>query len=356
MKSAYLLAGTRFTKLFRILKRHGMGISFKFFLRFLFLFQNGIWASLFYRKERKLFRERIKAQELPANPIFIIGHWRTGSTYLHQLLALDEQFATCNLFQSSIPDSFLSSRKSYEPIMSKALKGNRPMDQVKLGMDEPQEDEYALFRMSTHSPLEDLVFPKGSDYFLTSYRNFVPKNSKEKEEWKDALILFYKKIMIAGGGNKILLMKNPFHSMRIPLLKELFPQARFIVIDRNPEVLIPSTIRMWDIVGRQNAMNRKWKSPEFVEVVRFYKRVRKKMKEDLADIPTDRKISIQFEQLEAEPVSVVKRIYEHFQLPFNSNFDQGLHGFIHSNRAYKKNTYQLSDKQVKILQHEFQEL
>ncbi len=356
MKSAYLLAGTRFTKLFRIFKRHGMGISFKFFIRFLFLLQNGIWASIFYRKERKLFCKRIKAQQLPADPIFIIGHWRTGSTYLHQLLALDEQFATCNLFQSSIPDSFLSSRKSYEPIMSKVLKGNRPMDQVKLGMDEPQEDEYALFRMSTHSPLEDLIFPKDKAYFLKPYSDFIPKNEEDLQEWKNALMLFYKKIMIAGGDNKKLLMKNPFHSMRIPLLKELFPQARFIVIDRNPEVLIPSTIRMWDIVGRQNAMNRQWKTPEFVEVVKFYKRLREKMKEDLTDIPISRKISIQFDRLEAEPVSVVKRIYEHFQLPYNNNFDQSLRGFIQSNRGYKKNTYQLSKKQVQILKHELQEL
>jgi len=240
--------------------------------------------------------------------------------------------------------------------MSKVLKGNRPMDQVKLGMDEPQEDEYALFRMSTHSPLEDLIFPKDKAYFLKPYSDFIPKNEEDLQEWKNALMLFYKKIMIAGGDNKKLLMKNPFHSMRIPLLKELFPQARFIVIDRNPEVLIPSTIRMWDIVGRQNAMNRQWKTPEFVEVVKFYKRLREKMKEDLTDIPISRKISIQFDRLEAEPVSVVKRIYEHFQLPYNNNFDQSLRGFIQSNRGYKKNTYQLSKKQVQILKHELQEL
>ena len=354
MKSAYLLAGTRFSRLFRILKRHGMGISFRFILRFLFLFQNGIWASIFHRKEKRLFSERIKAQQLPVDPVFIIGHWRTGSTYLHQLLALDEQFTTCNLFQSSIPDSFLSSRKSYEPIMSKALKGNRPMDQVKLGMDEPQEDEYALFRMSTQSPLEDLVFPKGKDYFLMSYNDFIPKDSKEKEEWKDALILFYKKIMIAGGGNKILLMKNPFHSMRITLLKELFPKARFIVIDRNPEVLIPSTMRMWSIVGRQNTMNRKWKDPEFIEVVKFYRRLRKKITVDLANIPANQKIYIHFDQLETEPVATVKRIYRHFNLPYNDKFNQGLLDFIESNSDYKKNKYQLTKEQTQILKDELQ--
>ena len=34
-----------------------------------------------------LFARRLQTAELPDDPIVVIGHWRSGTTYLHQLLA-----------------------------------------------------------------------------------------------------------------------------------------------------------------------------------------------------------------------------------------------------------------------------
>ena len=314
-----------------------MSLCPKYLVRFLFLFQNGIWASIFYRKEKKIYAEKIKNHQLPDNPIIIIGHWRTGSTFLHQLLSLDENLVTSNVFQGSIPDSFLTSRKSYEPIMGRALKGTRPMDQVKLSMDEPLEDEYALIRLCSYSPLERLIFPKSDTYFLDEYPGFLPKDEKKLEEWKEALIHFYKKLTLEN--NKVILIKNPFHSFRIKVLNEIFPNARFIHIVRHPHKVVPSTIRMWDIVGQQNAMNGKWKKPTVKNTSVLYSKMLKQIDADIKELPKERYVELKFEEMEKNPIEELKNIYSHLNVQFTEQFEKQLNDFLISVKEYQKNKY-----------------
>ncbi len=338
MKMAYLIAGMRLSGFLNLIRKNGMSIAPKYLVRFSFLFQNGIWASIFHKKEKKLFASKIEQQQLPDDPVIIIGHWRTGSTFLHQLLNLDKQFVTSNLFQASIPDSFLSSRKSYEPIMGKVLKGTRPMDQVRLGLDEPLEDEYALFRLSGYSPLERLIFPKSKQYFLQLSPGFLPEGEK-LDQWKDAFVHFYKKLILEN--QKIILIKNPFHSLRINLLNEIFPNARYIHIIRHPYKVVPSTIRMWDIVGSQNAMNKKWTQPTTKEVAGFLLSMENQIKKDTKHLPQNRQSLIKFEDLEKNPVKMVQSIYNKLELSFTDDFEKSLNEFLSSVKDYKKNTYSL---------------
>ncbi len=340
MKSAYLIAGMRLSKFIKLLLKNGMSFSPKYLVRFLFLFQNGIWASIFYRKEKSVYKDKIANCNLQKDPIIIIGHWRTGSTFLHQLLALDSNLITSNVFQGSIPDSFLTSRKSYEPIMSRALKGTRPMDQVKLSMDEPLEDEYALFRLSAYSPLERLVFPKSSEYFLNQFPGFLPKG-KKLEEWKMALKLFYKKLTLEN--NKTILIKNPFHSFRMKVLNEAFPEARYVHIIRHPHKVIPSTIRMWDIVGKQNAMNGKWVKPSCKEVSDLLVRMTTQIQNDSKVLPVERFYELRFEELEKNPIQEIKLLYEHLNVEFKPVFEKQLENFVVSVKGYQKNKYEISE-------------
>ncbi|MFP4023358.1 MAG: sulfotransferase family protein [Thiohalospira sp.] len=346
MKMAYLIAGMRLPGFLKLIRKNGMSISPKYLVRFLFLFQNGIWASIFHEKEKKLFAQKIKNHQLPDDPVIIIGHWRTGSTFLHQLLNLDNQFVTSNLFQGSIPDSFLSSRKSYEPIMGKVLKGTRPMDQVKLGLDEPLEDEYALFRLSGYSPLKRLVFPKSDQYFLKLFPGFLPAENEELEKWENALAYFYKKLTLEN--NKTILIKNPFHSLRINTLNKIFPKARYIHIIRHPYKVVPSTIRMWNIVGTQNTMNKKWKKPGTGDVTEVLLEMEEKIKNETRQLSKNRYTLVKFEELEINPVKVLQSIYNDLELHFSDDFNKALNQFLASVKDYKKNKYMLpqDDKEI----------
>ena len=341
MKSAYLIAGIRLSGFLKLVINNGITLYPKYIVRFLFLFQNGVWASIFHRKEQKLFGHKIENQTLSDNPVIIIGHWRTGSTFLHQLLSIDANFVTSTVFQASLPDSFLSSRKSYEPIMSRMIKGTRPMDQVKLGLDEPLEDEYAIFRLSGFSPLEQIIFPKKGNYFLKNYPGFLPKMEK-LGEWKKALILFYKKLLVYN--NQIILIKNPFHSTRLNVLNDIFPNARYIHIIRHPYKVVPSTQRMWDIVGSQNSMNRNWMKPSIKEVSEIYNQMLEEIDQAKNNLPEKRFYEVKFEDFENNPKEEIKSIYNHFGLQYSDKLDLSLDDFLSTIKDYKKNEYTLSNE------------
>ncbi|MEZ5198903.1 MAG: sulfotransferase [Bacteroidales bacterium] len=346
MKHSYLLAGTTFSKFTKMLLRNGFSLYPAYFLRLLFLLQNGIWASLFKWKEKRKNRAILNDFPVPANPLFIVGHWRTGSTFLHQLLSLDNQLSAPTVFQVSIPDSFLVSRKYYEPVMSRMMGTYRPMDKVKIGFDEPQEDEYALIKLAGGSPLEKLIFPDRDDYFLNNYSDFIPKND-HLIEWKREFNHFLKKLSFQSG--KRLVLKNPFHSMRIPLLAEMFPDAVFIHIHRHPYAVVPSTQNMWNIVGKQNRLKRKWKEPEIEDVANLLDKMYEKVQADLKELPESRWFEIRFEEFEKDPVSNLQKMYECLNLTFSDEYTAALNEKLLQLKGHKKNKYVLSDEHKKLI-------
>ncbi|UCG27632.1 MAG: sulfotransferase, partial [Bacteroidales bacterium] len=303
-------------------------------------------------QEKKRFGVKLDSIALPEDPIFIIGHWRTGSTFLHQLLNLDDRLTSPTVFQVSAPDSFLISRRYYKPIMTRMLKTVRPMDRVKLGFDEPQEDEYAILKMGITTPLEKLIFPADNNYFLSDFTSFLP-NENEKEHWKESFYRFTRKLTLQTG--KRIVFKNPFHSLRIELLNEMFPKAYFIHIYRNPFIVIPSTIRMWSIVGKQNCLTRYRSDPSLAEVTGTYKKFTERIRTSLENIPPYRFSEVKFETFEADPLSMLKTIYKHMNLPFSSANEQKVTSFLKEVKDYKKNIYVLSPEEEDLISGELQD-
>ncbi len=344
MNHSYFLAGTTLGNFIKLLRKNGFTLHSNYFIRLLFLFQNGLWASFLKGYERRKLGEKLRNHPVPENPVFIVGHWRTGSTFLHQLINLDPQFVAPTVFQNSIPDSFLVSRKYYEPIMTKVMEKKRPMDNVALGFDEPQEDEYGLMKLTLDSPLIKLIFPQNDDYFLKNYEDFVPENV---EKWKKEMFYFCKKLDYASG--KRLVLKNPFHSMRIPLLAGMFPKAEFIHISRNPYDVIPSTLNMWNIVGSQNRLKKRWKAPRLEDVAAVCSRMTKKINTDLGKLPDETHYEIRFEDLEKNPVEELKKLYKYFNWDFTDSFENRIKSHLESLKGFKKNKFVLSESDKKII-------
>jgi hypothetical protein len=312
----------------------------------LFLFQNGIWASFFKFKEKQKYFHLLENYPVPTNPIFIVGHWRTGSTFLHQLLSIDDQLAAPTVFQISIPDSFLVSEKYYRPIMSRMMGAHRPMDRVKLGFDEPQEDEYALLKLAPGSPLEKLIFPGDDGFFLNNYLDFTPE-IQHLDNWKKEFFYFMKKLSYKTG--KRILLKNPFHSLRIPLLNSMFPDALFIHIHRHPYEVVPSAINMWNIVGKQNRLKKKWKEPEIGDVINCMDKMYTKIREDLKELPKEKWYELEFSEFEKDPINQLKRIYRHLGLSFSDQYLTVLEEKLKQLKGHKKNKYVLSEADRKLI-------
>jgi hypothetical protein len=345
MKHSYILAGTTSGKLLKLIFTNGLSFHPKILFRFLFLFQNGIWASIFKRKERMKFGKNLTNTAIPKDPIIIIGHWRTGSTLLHKLMSLDENLVAPSVFQVSLPDSFLVSEKYYRPVMSKMMSPTRPMDNVKLGFDEPQEDEYALLKLTADSPLKRIIFQKADGYFLKLHNDYLPEN---KEVWKEAISRFCRKLSYKT--NKRVVLKNPFHSMRIKLLREIFPGVKFIHIHRHPYKVIPSTINMWNIVARQNRLNGKWKEPSVTEVSEVLNNMLFSIRKNLAELPAGAYSEINFETFENDVPLSLKKIYQDIGLEYSQEFEENVKTYVAGLKNYKKNVFNLKDKDKKCIQ------
>jgi hypothetical protein len=298
----------------------------------------GVWASYWARREEAVYGARLRELPTPRDPLIIVGHWRTGSTFLHQLLTLDPKLAAPTTLQCVLPQGFLVAGRYVEPVMRRTLSPTRPMDQVRLAPEEPHEDEFALLRMIEHSPLERLIFPRSARYFLLDEG---PRFVRETEvpEWGRALAGFVKKVGFAAGRRVVL--KNPFHSVRIPLLEQLFPEARYIHIRRDPLAVIPSTQRMWAILGKSLTLGGWWGPPRIEEIVEVYQRMATRLEADLAALPAGRRAEVRFEDLEADPVGTLRALYAALDTPFEPAFRNGVQTFLDGLRGYRKNTYAL---------------
>jgi hypothetical protein len=305
---------------------------------------------MFILFEKKRFSKKILTHKMNEDPVFIIGHWRTGSTFLHQLMNLDPQLAAPTLFQTAQPKSFIVSKRYYYPLMKMALGRTRPFDGIKNGVDEPQEDEFALVRMNGFSPMLGLVFPKKNKFFLSPETSYLPVDAKEKQIWIEDVKSFYNKLSYVTG--KRLVLKNPFHSFRIPTLLEMYPHAKFIHIYRNPEDVILSTQNMWNIVGRQNTLNRNWKKPEVTDLAPLLSSLLTQIEHDNKNIRPENFAEIRFEDLESNPIAVLKKTYSNLGLPFSEDFQKKLEDFLNSITSYQKNSYEKQHPQREYIKKE----
>lgn len=342
---SYILAGIRMGPLMSLLRNHGFTPSPKNLGRLLFLFQNALWASLLSWREKKIFGDKIISFEVPVDPVIIIGHWRTGSTFLHQLLALDERWVAPSVFQSSFPDSFLVSARYFRPVMSRLVK-KRPMDNVKMGFDDPQEDEFALAKLTADSPLLDLIFPGKDGYFLNERIDLLP--SKEyKENWKKQFAGFCAKIRQDSG--KTLLLKNPAHSLRIPLLNELFPNARYIYLHRHPYKVVASSLHLWQVMAKDNQLKGKPYFPNIEEVTTGLRTFYEGIDRELALMPEGKFCRVSCEALEADPVKEIRMIYHVLGINFTEEFESRLDSHLRQQGNFTKNSYIFEDKQKELV-------
>ncbi len=216
------------------------------------------------------------------------------------------------------------------------------MDQVKLGMDEPQEDEYAIYRLTNHSPLERLVFPINSRYFLRNYTSFVPEGS-EKTKWENQILNFFKKLNFEE--DKTIVSKNPFNSLRIKELTSLFPDARFIHIYRHPHEVIPSTMHLWKIVQKQNSLNSNGAPPSVDDVIDYLDHFWNVIRQDLSSISSENRYVLRFEDLEKDSEKAIKDLYSYFRIPFSDIFRDNLESFRQELQGYHKNQYHLTTEE-----------
>lgn len=75
-----------------LLRRHRFSVDPPYLPRAAFMTLSGALTSLIRTYENRKYVARLTETEIK-EPLFILGHWRSGTSYLHNLISLDEQFA-----------------------------------------------------------------------------------------------------------------------------------------------------------------------------------------------------------------------------------------------------------------------
>jgi omega-hydroxy-beta-dihydromenaquinone-9 sulfotransferase len=215
-------------------------------LRMRALVTGGLASALESMQER-LFGARLDSIVLE-DPIFIVGHWRSGTTLLHELMALDERLLSPTTRQCFNPQSFLlggTSRQRGAVVV-------RPSGDRAVSADSPQEEEFALLCLGCASPYEAFVFPRALNH-ISALCDPQELTALERTDWERRLVRFLKAVTLAGGSRRLLL-KSPSNSFRIAALRRLFPNAAFIQIIREPTPVIVSTMHMWMTMWERYAL------------------------------------------------------------------------------------------------------
>lgn len=317
----------------------------KYFLRGLFIFFASLLAAPFQLLEWVLFRKKIAEVTIDSPPIFIIGHWRSGTTHLHNLMALDPRFGYLSMYQSIVPDCSLVFGTWMKRLLNRILPQQRPMDSMEWNMDTPQEEEVALCRMMPYSFYTQFIFPHKAVELFDKGVLLERAPSKIKEEIKCKYMKLLKIVTMACQG-KQLVLKNPVNTARIALLLELFPDAKFIHIHRSPIEVFVSTCnlhnRLFSITTLQNIRDR---TPEDVVFV-LYRKLMAQFFKDRDLIPGGNIIDVRYSDLDSYPVETLGAVYSQLNIEEFDSVKPIVEQYIESQRAYKKNTFEI-DENVK---------
>jgi omega-hydroxy-beta-dihydromenaquinone-9 sulfotransferase len=288
------------------------------------------------RLERGRFGHRIEAARVES-PLFILGHYRSGTTHLHNLLALDPQLAAPTFFQALNPHTFLTTERLGAPVADRLIARRRYQDEMALGAGVPSEDEFAVCAMTGLSPYMGWCFPgDGSDY--DRYLTFRDVPDEEVARWGHGLTTFLKKLTLKY--RRPLVLKSPPHTARIRRLLGLFPDARFVHIRRDPYVVFRSTRHMIRAAQPLYHLRDGPIQDSDDRIISVYNEMHDAYFEERGLIPEGRLCEVGFEDLERNPVGVVGSVYEALGLSGFEGLRPRLETYLGSIAGYRKNRHE----------------
>ena len=274
----------------------------------------------------------------PRAPIFILGHWRSGTTLLHNLMALDPRFAAPNLYETMFPNGFMVTEAWQAPLWKRCVPETRLIDNMKLGTDLPQEDELALAILTRRSPYMGHSFPRRWAFYMR-YLDFAGVSEAERQSWKKSFYDYACKLTVFRNG-RTLLLKSPPHTARIPLLLELFPDARFIHIHRDPYRVYQSSLHMLtEGLPLAKMQTGDLPNPEDF-VIERYTRLYDAYFAASDALPADRIVEVRFETLAQDPIGTIDTIYRRLGIDGVEPLRPALESQQAELRHYAQNSYE----------------
>jgi len=341
------LAGGKFSTWIKLLIENRFKISLPYLPRAIYISMlSGITAPFRFIEERK-YKEEIAEQE--PEPVFIIGHFRSGTTYLHYLMGHDINMSYVSTFETMVPGNFLFFSNFFKNLLSSSLPETRPMDDVRMAADYPYEEEYGIANLSPYSFYHGWYFPRRMREYFDKYVLFKEKSLAEK--WKRVYSYLLKKVVYKEGKRRILL-KNPPNTARIKELLDIYPEAKFIHIYRNPYEVFFSTKKLYEgIMPLFTLQNYDMKEIE-ENIFYFYKAMYEKFFREQHLIKDENYVEIRYENFIKEPFKTLKEIYEALKLPDFEKSKNRFKKYIAQQKNYNSRRYKITkEDKERIYEH-----
>lgn len=302
----------------------------------------GFRNSFFYRKDLILnSRNDVKIKD----PIFILGHWRSGTTFLHNLMIQDSEYIYPRIFEIMHPFTFLNLRHNYMKLINEREVKERPMDNVKNDPLLPGEEEFALAAITLRSPIVGWAFPKRFDYY-EQFLTLENIKSSDRKLWEKEYNSYLKKISL--DSDKQLLLKSPTNTARIKFLLKLYPNAKFINIHRNPLDVFSSTKKLYATAIKKSSFQSDIKYNVENRILSTYKKVYESYFNAIDLIPKNNLTNVSFEELEKKPIESIGNIYKELSLPNYETMKPNLSKYFATLKGYKKNKHEELDNETKL--------
>jgi hypothetical protein len=343
------LAGGGFVNWLRLLRSNNR-VESRYLSRAVYITFMTLLFSPWRALQESVFGRRIEATRIDQDPIFVLGHYRSGGTYLVNLMTQDTQWGFLSTTQALLPDLFLLGRP-IRNIFKLFLHEKRPMDNVRVTPESPEEPEHAIGNLVPYGFYQGFCFPdRMMDYFRSSVLFENDPSGKVHQLWKQAYIKILKACTMANRGKR-LLIKNPPDTARIPSLVEMFPNAKFVFLYRNPYVMFPS-IRNFYTAYIVDWQLRDIGDDELDEnILTIYEQIMSRYQQDKQLISQDHLVEVRFEDFEKRPVDEMERIYRRLHLPGFEDSISAFADYADSQKDYEKNHYSLTPQQIERISH-----
>jgi hypothetical protein len=320
----------------RLLRQHQVDERYKKRARSWLIFSTLIEPLRWYENLR--WGRRLQNTKLNGDPLFLLGFGRSGTTHLHNLLFQDPQFGVVSNYQASMHSIALVGQNWLPRLLADKLPSKRPMDNVAISLDGPQEEEMAMINATDHAPLHVMNFPKAIPELYDRYVVDLGSDPEDLAAWQRAYMEVLKKATILSGGKRLAL-KTPPNTGRIGVLLDMFPEARFVNIVRNPYPVYQSMRNMYQKTMPGAVLQEiDWDDID-AWIVHAYQCQMRAYLEQRILIPPGRLVEIRYEDLDARPLEELETIYKTLELGDFERVRPKLEAYIESLGRYEKNRF-----------------
>ncbi len=317
-----------------------------------------IYFKLLLSEPFRLIEHR-KYQDIADNssseksPVFIIGHWRSGTTFTHYLLSQDPGFFYQNKYENFFSDNFLTTEEFFKPVLSKVMNFFNPVQEWRsnisktMNLDTPSESDTALIaEISEVTYHWAHLFPKSAKTYFDKYLFLEDLTSDELEKWQITMKSILDKSYLKYEKDD-LLIKNPGDTARIKFLLDIYPGAKFIFLHRNPYEVFYSNLKLWTHVLKTVALQKISEEEKKQLVLHVYEKLHRKYLEQRELLKSNQLFEVSYEEITNHPLPTLKTAYEQLEL---KGFDKAypyFKNYIDNRPKWEKSGYDMSTADIR---------